>query len=219
MTVTRLWLIRHGEPAPDIRGRCYGRLDVSLSAEGRQEVELVARRLASEPISAIYASPRRRTLESAEIIATRHGCGIQTENNLCEIDFGDFEGRTYDEISQRYPEVYRQWMERPTEVEFPHGESYSKLHARVTQTLAVLLERHSGQSVILATHGGVIRIVLAEVLSIPPANVFRIAQGYAAINLVQYIGSHPVVELVNEVPKPPLVARIESGRFGRFRLR
>jgi alpha-ribazole phosphatase/probable phosphoglycerate mutase len=197
MIVTRLWLIRHGEPVPDVRGRCYGRLDVSLSPEGRRQIESVAERLAPEPLAAIYASPRKRALESAEIIATPHSCGIETENNLSEIDFGDFEGRTYDEISQRYPEIYRQWMERPTEVEFPHGESFSKLHARVTHALAVLLDRHSGQSVVLVTHGGVIRIVLAEVLSIPPANVFRIAQGYAAINLIQYIGSHPVVELVN----------------------
>jgi alpha-ribazole phosphatase/probable phosphoglycerate mutase len=197
MIITRLWLIRHGEPVPDVRGRCYGRLDVSLSPEGRRQIESVAERLAQEPLAAIYASPRKRALESAEIIATPHSCGIQTEDNLCEIDFGDFEGRTYDEISQRYPEIYRQWMERPTEVEFPHGESFSKLHARVTHALAVLMDRHSGQSVVLVTHGGVIRIVLADVLSIPPANVFRIAQGYAAVNLIQYIGSHPVVELVN----------------------
>jgi alpha-ribazole phosphatase/probable phosphoglycerate mutase len=202
MTVTRLWLIRHGEPVPDVRGRCYGRLDVSLSPEGRRQIESVAERLASEPLAAIYASPRKRTLESAEIIAARHACGVRIEANLREIDFGDFEGRTYDEIAQLYPEIYRQWMEQPTEVEFPNGESFSKLRARVTLILAVLLDRHSGQSVALVTHGGTIRTVLAEVLSIPSPNIFRIAQGYAAINLIRYIGSHPVIELVNEVPKP-----------------
>lgn len=195
--VTRLWLIRHGEPDPAIRGRCYGRLDVSLSAEGRRQIERVSKRLASEPLRAIYTSPRKRTFESAEMIAAAHGRGVEVENRLCEIDFGDFEGLTYDDIAERYPEIYRRWMERPWEVEFPNGESFSVMRSRVTGAVAALLDRHAGQSVALVTHGGVIRIVLADALSIPPANIFRIAQRYAAVNLACYVGTHPVVELIN----------------------
>ena len=198
-TVTRLWLIRHGEPDPEVRGRCYGRLDVSLSAEGRRQLESVAKRLASEPLSAIYTSPRKRALESAEIVAAPHGCGVQIEHDLHEIDFGDFEGLTYDDISKLYPALYRQWMEQPTEVEFPNGESFSMMKSRVTKAVAALHDRHAGQSVALITHGGAIRIVLADALSVPSANVFRIAQRYAAINLIRFVGSHPVVELVNGV--------------------
>ncbi len=198
-TLTRIWLIRHGEPDPGIRGRCYGRLDVSLSAEGRRQLEPVAKRLASEPLSAIYTSPRKRALESAEIIAAPHACGVQTEHDLREIDFGDFEGLTYDDISKLYPALYRQWMDQPTEVEFPNGESFSMMRSRVTRAVAALHDRHAGQSVALVTHGGAIRIVLADALSVPSANVFRIAQRCAAINLIHFVGSHPVVELVNGV--------------------
>lgn len=195
--VTRLWLIRHGEPVPEVRGHCYGRLDAGLSAEGREQAERVAKRLAGEPVSAIYASPRARTLETARIIAAAHGCGAQVEDDLCEIDFGDFEGLSYDEIERRYPEIYRRWMERPTEVEFPNGESFSMLRARVLKAAGRLLARHAGGCVVVVTHGGVIRAVLAEVLGVPPANIFRLGQGYAAMNLVRYMGEHPVVELIN----------------------
>lgn len=197
MTVTRLWLIRHGEPDPEVRGRCYGRLNVGLSPEGRRQSESVAQRLASEPLSAIYASPRRRTIESAEILAAAHACGVRIENDLREIDFGDFEGLTYDDISKLNPELYRQWMEQPTEVEFPNGESFTLVKSRVSKAVAVLKDRHAGQSIALITHGGAIRISLAEVLSIPAGNVFRIAQRYAAVNLIQFLGGHPAVELMN----------------------
>lgn len=195
--ITRIWLIRHGEPDPEIRGRCYGRLDVSLSGEGRRQIECVSKRLASEPLRAIYASPRKRTLESAEIIAAAHGRGVRVENDLREIDFGDFEGLAYDDIAERYPEIYRQWMDRPWEVEFPNGESFSMMRSRVTRAVAALRERHAGECVAVVTHGGAIRIALAEALAVPPAHIFRIAQRYAAVNLFRYVGDYPVVELVN----------------------
>jgi len=196
-TLTRLWLIRHGEPDAEVRGRCYGRLDVGLSAEGRRQLERVAERLAREPLSAIFASPRKRAVESAQILAARHVCGVRTDEDLREIDFGDFEGLTYDEIALRHPERFRQWMDRPTEVEFPNGESFPAMRARVRRAVAALRRRHPSQCVALVTHGGVIRIALADALSIPPANIFRIAQRYAAINLITYLDDHPMVELVN----------------------
>lgn len=197
MTNTRLWLIRHGEPAPEVRGRCYGRLDIGLSEEGRRQAERAAERLRGEPFAAIYSSPRRRALESAEILAGPHACGVSCEEDLREIDFGDLEGLTYDEIAARHPELYRRWMERPTEVEFPNGESFPALRLRVRSAMAALLNRHAGECVALVTHGGVIRVVLAEALGMPPANLFCIAQRYGALNLIHYLGSQPVIELIN----------------------
>ncbi len=192
-----LWFIRHGEPHPDVRGRCYGRLDVGLSDEGRRQMAQVAARLAGVPLAAIYASPRKRTIESAEALAARHACGIQVLDALREIDFGDFEGMTYDAIARDHAELYRQWMETPTEVQFPNGESYSIMRVRVARALDELLARHAGESIALVTHGGVNRIILAGALSIPPDHVFRVGQRYAALNLIRYTGDYPIVEIVN----------------------
>lgn len=194
---TRVWLIRHGEPDAESRGRCYGRLNVGLSAEGQTQLHDVAKRLQEEPISAIYVSPRKRTIESGEILAQVHSCPVSIEDRLCEIDFGDFEGKTYDEIARTHAELYRQWMERPTEVQFPNGESFRQTQARVLEAARELYARHRGQTIAIVSHGGVNRILLASALEIPDANIFRVSQRYAAVNLLVLIDGYPSIELVN----------------------
>lgn len=203
--ITRLWLVRHGEPHSDIRGRCYGRLDAGLSDAGRAQLERVALALSDERLSALYASPRVRTQESAEAIARFQSCAVQTDEDLREIDFGDFEGRAYDEIARLYPAIYQQWMEHPTEVQFPNGESFQAMRQRVLSTAKRLVAVHRGETIAIVSHGGVNRILLAEALGVPDANVFRIAQSYGARSLIQYIGDYPSVELMNAAPE--LLAR------------
>jgi alpha-ribazole phosphatase len=194
---TRVWLIRHGEPADTVRGRCYGALDVGLSAGGRRQVEATAESLQTEPLAAIYTSPRLRTTESAHILASSHACGYREEPDLREIDFGDFEGLTYDEISVRYPALYRQWMESPTEVQFPNGESFASMRARVVRAFESILRSWEGQTVALVTHGGVIRILIAWALQMPDGCLFRLAQDYAARNLLTIVGGTPIVQSMN----------------------
>jgi len=198
---TRLWLVRHGEPSAEIRGRCYGRLDAGLSDSGRKQMEQVARDLAATDFTAIYASPRLRTRESAEIIASHQRCGIQIHEQLCEIDFGDFEGMSYSEIARLYPDEYQKWMLHPTEVQFPNGESFSKMRRRVLRAAEDLLAAHAGETFAVVTHGGVNRILLAHALEIPAASLFRIGQGYAARNLIQQVDDYLSVELMNQLPE------------------
>src|SRR5580658_4388292 len=110
--MTRFWLIRHGEPAEEARHRCYGSFDVGLSEKGRAQMAEIARYLKLESVSAIYTSPRSRALDSARIIAAGQSCPFEIEQDLREIDFGDLEGLSYDEIAARYPDLYQQWMEK-----------------------------------------------------------------------------------------------------------
>jgi alpha-ribazole phosphatase len=193
---TRVWLVRHGEPA-GMRGRCYGKLDVGLSAVGREQMERVAERLQGEHWDAIYASPRLRTMESARILTVDHQCEPQPNEDLAEVDFGDFERMTYDEIAARYPELYRQWMESPTEVQFPNGESFTAMRVRVLQAFDFIRERHEGRTVAIVTHGGVIRILLAWALDMPHRSIFRLAQDYAARNLLTVVDGVPIVQRMN----------------------
>lgn len=194
---TRIWLIRHGDPESSVRGRCYGALDIGLSAEGRNQIKAVASQFDGEALAAIYTSPRLRCKQSAEILADILGLRFGIVDALSEIDFGEFEGCTYDEIEARYPDLYRQWMEHPTETQFPGGESLKVMWTRVTEAASVLRARHSGQNIAVVTHGGVTRILLAEALAMPRSEMFRIAQRYASVNLISYFDSYPVVELLN----------------------
>jgi alpha-ribazole phosphatase/probable phosphoglycerate mutase len=196
---TALWLIRHPEPEASAEGRCYGSLDWSLSETGLRQAHAIADALAPEPLAAIYTSPRRRCVQAAEIVARGRSCPLEPSEAFRELDFGEFEGRRYDEIAALYPELYRQWMEKPTEVQFPGGEDFAAMRRRVLDAAAGLRARHAGETVAVVTHGGVNRIILAEALGLDAAHIFRIGQRHAALNLIRYFGDTAVVELVNSL--------------------
>jgi len=195
--VTNVWLIRHAEPDASVRGLCYGSLDVALSAAGREQAAQLAERLRSEPFAAIYSSPRERATQTAKAIAAPHSLAISICPAFREIDFGDFEGRPYDEIAASHPDIYRQWMEHPTEVRFPNGESFARMRERVLAAYRPLLAAHEGTTIAIVTHGGVVRIILADALGISPRNIFRIAQSYAGLSHSRHLGDFSTVELVN----------------------
>jgi alpha-ribazole phosphatase/probable phosphoglycerate mutase len=195
--MTRIWLIRHGEPADEARHRCYGSLDVGLSEKGQEQMKHVAEYLKTEPITAIYTSPRSRAQQGARTLASSVSQSIEIIDDLREIDFGDFEGLPYDEISVRYPDLYRKWMEKPTEILFPNGESFPAMRTRVLKVFEAIQRTHDGQTVAVVSHGGVNRIVLADALQISDKYIFRLAQDYGAINLLAFMDGLPVVQLLN----------------------
>jgi alpha-ribazole phosphatase len=195
--MTRVWLIRHGEPAEELRNRCYGSLDAGLSQRGRAQMAEIAQYLKLETIPAVYTSPSSRALDSARIIAAERRCRFEIVKDLREIHFGDFEGLPYAEIASRYPDLYRQWMESPTEVRFPNGETFGEMRTRVLRTFATIQREREGQTVAIVSHGGVNRILLSWALQMPDHCLFRLAQDYAAINLLAIVDGFPIVELVN----------------------
>jgi broad specificity phosphatase PhoE len=188
--VSRLVLVRHAEPAPDARGRCYGRLDVELSDRGREQAEALAVTLRGEPTGIVVSSPRLRALQTAAAL----GRPVEVDDRLCELDFGDFEGRTFDEIAASEPELYRAWMETPTRVRFPGGESYADLKARALRSLDRIW---SGGDAVVVTHGGVIRAGLSEWLGIPDEAIFRIDVRYGGVTVVERVAGTPIVRMVN----------------------
>jgi alpha-ribazole phosphatase/probable phosphoglycerate mutase len=181
----RLVLVRHGEPEAWARGRCCGRLDPGLSEAGAAQAERAARALAAEPIRALYASPSRRALETAAPTAARLGLAVGIDARLQEVDFGAFEGLTFDEARQRDPAAYDTWMASPGEVRFPGGESWTELRGRVLPCVAELAGRHPSQGVALFAHGGPIRAVLADALGLDAAGAFSLTVEYGAVALLE----------------------------------
>jgi broad specificity phosphatase PhoE len=189
--VSQLILVRHAEPEEDARGRCYGSLDVGLSPAGREHALALAPRLARLGYDAVYSSPRARARETAEACSS----GVVIDDGLRELDFGELEGRTYDEIAASEPDLYRAWMETPTRVTFPGGESYADLKERAVASLGRITREHAAALVV--THGGVIRAGLAEWLSLPDEAIFRIDQRYGGVTIVDWLDGVPLVRLVN----------------------
>jgi alpha-ribazole phosphatase len=191
-----LVLVRHAEPA-DALGRCYGRMDVELSAVGRAQCRRLASTLAPLPVAAVVSSPLRRARDTAGAIAAPHGLQVQVLDALSELDFGELEGMTYDEIAASRPRLYAEWMSAPTTVAFPGGESYAELQARATEAVSGLRAAFTGRTVVAVTHGGVVRAVLAEVLALPADRIFRLAVDTATISRVVWRGDVPTVGCVN----------------------
>ena len=194
---TRLLLVRHAEPDESARGRCCGVLDVPLSPRGRRQSGALARELATTPLAAVYSSPLRRALETAEPIAAAHGLVAETHEGFRELDFGELEGERYEDVAASRPELFRSWMETPTQVRFPGGEAFRDLQARALAAAEELRGRHPGESVAVVSHGGVTRAVLAAALSMPDEALFRLDQDYGAVSVVDWIGATPVVRAVN----------------------
>lgn len=192
--MSRLILVRHCEPQEDARGLCYGRLDIGLSDAGREHAKRLAAALGRYEWDAVYSSPRLRARETAVAVNR----DVVIDDDLREIDFGELEGRSYDEIAATDPELYGAWMERPTTVHFPGGESFAELKVRALGALDRIRATH--EAAVVVTHGGVLRAGLAAWLAIPDEAIFCLDQRYGGVTIVDWLDGVPLVRLMNGEP-------------------
>ena len=198
MTVFHLLL--HGEPA--IFGRLNGRLPgVGLSEKGRVEAATQARRLASEKIEAIYSSPMQRTRETAEIVAERFRLPIQYREDVIEIDYGEWTGLTFDQIRQ--DERWQLWSRSRSIAAVPSGESWRQVHERVVGALLDLQKSHPSGSVVVVSHGDVIRAALLFGLGMPLDFYSRIEVAFASLSTIRLDNAGIRVSGLNEWPRLP----------------
>jgi alpha-ribazole phosphatase len=194
---TRLIIVRHAEPSADARGRCYGSLDIGLSDSGTAQALALADALSTAEIAAVFSSPRIRALRTAEPIAQSHALRVIVDEDLRELDFGDLEGKRFDEIAATLPSLYEQWMTAPTAVAFPGGESFGELRSRAIAASARIRGECEGSTSVLTTHGGVCRAIIADALVLDPASIFRFDVGHARTTVIDWFGHDPVVRVVN----------------------
>src|SRR5437870_6749298 len=130
MQTTRVLIVRHGTTALGAEDRFAGSTDVPLADEGREQAERLARRLASEPLVAVYASPMQRAMETATIVARPHGLGPVARDGLREINHGRWEGLRRREVEERYADEYAAWEEDPLACSPEGGEPGISVMAR-----------------------------------------------------------------------------------------
>lgn len=198
--VTIFHLLRHGEPA--VLGRINGRLPgVGLSAKGRSEIAAVAVRLAAEKIAAIYSSPLQRTRETAEILADRLGLPILYREDVIELDFGAWTGLTPAAI--RKDERWQVWNTRRSIAATPGGESWREVQERVVNALFDLQQTHPDETVLIISHGDVIRAALLFALGMPLDFYSRIEIALASISTIRLDGGGIGVLGLNDWPRIP----------------
>ena len=198
--MTVFHLLRHGEPS--VFGRLNGRLPgVGLSEKGRAEAAMQAGRLAGAEINAIYASPLQRTRETAEIVSDRLGLSVQYREDVIEIDYGEWTGLTFDQIRQ--DEHWQLWSRSRSIAAVPGGESWRQVQERVVGALFDLQRTHPGDSVVVVSHGDVIRAALLFALGMPLDFYSRIEIAFASLSTVRLDNAGIRVSGLNEWPRLP----------------
>ena len=197
--MTIFYLLRHGEHV--LRGRVLaGRTPgVGLSARGRAEIAAVADRLAEERIAALCSSPLQRTRETAEILADRLDLPIDYREDVIELDFGEWTGLTFDAV--RADERWKLWSTCRSIATVPGGESMRQVQERVVEALFELRQAHPDGTVVVVSHGDVIRAALLFALGMPLDFYSRIEVGLASMSTIRIDNSGLRVLTVNERPR------------------
>lgn len=191
MNQTKICLVRHGETPWNAEKRIQGQTDIALNSVGEAQAAATARSLFRQSIEALYSSDLLRAQQTARCISATINRPAELLPALRERRYGNFEGLTYTEANQRYPDAYRRFAARDADFALPGGgESLCQLHARVVDALQMIAARHAGQTVVLVTHGGVLdsvnRFVRGNALSLP--RDFLIPN--AAVNWLSVDGEH-----------------------------
>lgn len=181
LQTTILDLLRHGEP---VGGRKYrGQTDDPLSEKGWAEMRAaVARR---QRWTAIVSSPMARCIAFSEWLAGETGLPLETDARLKEVGFGEWEGRTPDELRARDPEIVFEFKRDPVARRLAGAEALDAFYARVGAALDAVLAKHAGGHVLVVAHAGVIRMALCRVLGIPPENAYRLLIASASVSRIQ----------------------------------
>ena len=161
---TRVLLVRHGATTLSAEDRFAGSTDVDLSDEGRAQASCLAERLAREPLSAVYTSPMRRTLETASIVVRPHRLDPQSADGLREIDHGRWEGMRRSEVENAYAEEYAAWEADPFTFAPEGGEAGLNVLARALPVIREIVVRHGDETVLVVSHKATIRLLISSLL-------------------------------------------------------
>jgi probable phosphoglycerate mutase len=200
-----LVLVRHGVTAHTVDKRFSGGLAGSnpgLNDEGREQARLTADWLAplSEDVHALVTSPVRRTRETAEIVAARLGLTVQEEPALAEMEFGAWEGKTFEEVRTHHPDDLDAWL---GSLEHPPGggESFLAVQERVLAGLDRLLASYGGRTVLAVSHVTPIKVLVARALGAPLDAVYRMELAPASVTVLSfYPDGNAVLRLFNARP-------------------
>ncbi|MFF9554348.1 bifunctional RNase H/acid phosphatase [Streptomyces albus] len=188
-TPTTFVLLRHGETplTPEKRFSGSGGSDPDLSPAGRRQAAAVAEALAARgTVQAVVASPLRRCQETAAAVAGRLGLQVRTDEGLRETDFGAWEGLTFAEVRERYPEDLDAWLASPAAHPTGGGESFEEVARRVALARDRLLARYTGRTVLVVTHVTPVKTLVRLALGAPPQSLFRMELSAASLSAVAY---------------------------------
>jgi broad specificity phosphatase PhoE len=182
-TVTTLLLVRHGETDWNREGRWQGLSDTHLNDQGREQARSLA--LQADGVDVIYSSDLARASETAEIVAEDLGLDVRLDERLRERGFGEWEGLNSDEIEERFAEAHGRWKagEGPGA---ENAEPFAAFAGRIHDFVDEILERHPGETVLVVSHGGSIRVIHALAAGLDYVRDHRLIPGVPNCTVARY---------------------------------
>ncbi|NQW23622.1 MAG: histidine phosphatase family protein [SAR202 cluster bacterium] len=178
----KFFLVRHGETEWNKLGRFQGHEDIDLNERGLSQAKDTAQAAAAWGHAAIYTSPLIRTRRVADEMVKLAPVPVVEKPGLKELDLGDLEGVTGEEMRQGWSEIYEAWRAGPEKVSMPNGESLGQLRERAWQTILDIEQKHNGdESLVVISHNFAIRSIIGELLGVPLENFHRMSLNLASV--------------------------------------
>lgn len=199
---TTIYLLRHGE-TENYQGEFVfsGHVDLDVTKRGEEQLALQAERLKDRPIKKVYASDLKRSYKGAAAIAAPLAAGIVRDARFREICSGRWDGLTYGQVAERFPDECE--LRYQDLVNFRirgGGENLIDAKKRAMAAVSEMVERHRGEEIALVAHGGTNRIILSESLGLDLKNILRIEQDFGCLNIIEFHDGTALVRLLNLKP-------------------
>ncbi len=182
-----VYLLRHGETEYSKTGGYCGSLNPELTPEGQQMAQAFADRYQSFPWQAVYASPMKRTIATAKPLCEATGMTMEVRDGLREIEYGEWEGKTQEEVKGQYGDDYVHWLAEPAWNPPTGGETSIQIASRANLVMAEIEEKYTTGNVLVVSHKATIRIILCSLLGIDLGRYRdRINLPVASVSIVQF---------------------------------
>ena len=184
--MTEIIIIRHGETEWNKTGRFQGHSDVPLSAEGRAQAAMLGKNLAVDHVDMIYASDLTRAMETAAPLAQRFGLEVISDPQLRELNFGAWEGRNFNDVNAENPNAMKNFYTDPEQADIPESEPFPEFQRRIAGRVREIVAQERGKRIVIVSHGASIRILLADLLSMPIRSIWHLSQLNTAVNKIRF---------------------------------
>ena len=191
--------MRHGETQRNREGRVLGRGNQKLTDLGKKQATAAAQALTREDITVLYSSPLKRAAETAETIGAKLGLPVQVAEELAEIDAGELDGLTSEEMRSRYPDFMALWDRDPGSAMMPGGESLAQVQERVWGVVQSLLREYPEGNIAAVSHNFPIQTLVCKVLGLPLAAFRHLRVDLGSLSTVELRQGRGRLVLLNDL--------------------
>ncbi len=194
----KLILVRHGETMWNRENRILGHTDIELNEKGQKQAKRLGVALKDEEVSAIYSSSLRRARETANEIARLHDLEVIADDAFMELDAGELDGLTFEEVMKRYGKFLEEWANDASSLKVPGGESIAEVQRRAWSAVEKLANIHASETVFVVSHSLTIQSIINKALEMDLSNLRRLRLDLASISILNFGKSGITLLLYND---------------------